>query len=147
MSLNPAWISAAILVMALILFVSERVRHDLIAVGVLIACVAAGLVAPEAALAGFGDPAVATVASVLIVGRALEMTGVAARLAQTIIPAHANFSTRLGLLIVVAAMLSAPVAARACSPIFASDVRSWPRLMTSCATMMWLSVSTAAWRL
>jgi len=107
MSLNPAWISAAILVLALILFVSERVRHDLIAVGALIACVAAGLVAPEAALAGFGDPAVATVASVLIVGRALEMTGVAARLAQTIIPAHANFSTRLGLLIVVAAMLSA----------------------------------------
>ncbi|OYY90322.1 MAG: citrate transporter [Sphingomonas sp. 28-66-16] len=107
MTLDPAWISAAILIAALILFVSERVRHDLIAVGALIACVAAGLVAPEAALAGFGDPAVATVAAVLIVGRALEMTGVAARLAQIIIPAHAGFSTRLSLLIVVAAALSA----------------------------------------
>lgn len=104
--MTPALTSAAILVAALILFVSERVRHDLIAIMALLACVATGLVAPEAALGGFGDPAVVAVAAVLIVGRALELTGIAGRLTQVLIPQHASFGVKLAILMAVAAVLS-----------------------------------------
>jgi di/tricarboxylate transporter len=107
MSVAPAAFSAAILLTALVMFVSERVRHDLIAVGALIACVALGLVAPADALTGFGDPAVIAVAAVLIVGRALESTGIAALVARKLIPATAPFAMRLAILLVVAALLSA----------------------------------------
>lgn len=104
--MTPALISAAILVGALILFVSERVRHDLIAVMALLACVAVGLVAPDAALNGFGDPAVVAVAAVLIVGRALELTGIAGRVTRVLIPQRASFSVKLAILMGVAALLS-----------------------------------------
>ncbi len=104
--MTPALTSAAILVGALILFVSERVRHDLIAVMALLACVATGLVSPEAALGGFGDPAVVAVAAVLIVGRALELTGIAGRLTRVLIPQRASFGVKLAILMGAAAVLS-----------------------------------------
>ncbi|OYW76070.1 MAG: hypothetical protein B7Z26_10810, partial [Asticcacaulis sp. 32-58-5] len=50
-------LSSAILVMALALFVSERVRHDLVALIALMACVLTGLVSTDDALRGFADPA------------------------------------------------------------------------------------------
>jgi hypothetical protein len=65
----PYWISAGILIAALIMFVSERVRHDLVALLALLTAVATGLVAPKDALDGFGDPAVVAVAYVQAVSR------------------------------------------------------------------------------
>lgn len=56
-------------------FASERWRHDVVAVGGLLACVAAGAVAPSAAFAGFGHPAVVTVAMVLVIARSLARSG------------------------------------------------------------------------
>lgn len=100
-------LSSAILVMALALFVSERVRHDLVALIALMACVLTGLVSTDEALRGFADPAVIAVASVLVVGRALEMTGVASKLARVIIPPKAPFSLQLMLLMGGGALLSA----------------------------------------
>lgn len=104
--MSPALLSGVVLLGALVLFVSERVRHDLVAVAALVACVLAGLTRPEDAFDGFADPAVIAVASVLVIGRAVELSGVAARLAQLLIPARAPFHLRLSLLLVVAAVLS-----------------------------------------
>ena len=105
--MNPALISALILLLALALFVSERVRHDLVAVLALLACIATGLTPVDEAFAGLSDPAVIAVASVLVIGRAVELSGVAARIAQATIPANASFHLRLSILLVVAAALSA----------------------------------------
>ena len=105
--MNPAAISAAILLAALAMFVSERVRHDLVAVLALLACVLTGLVSPEEAFVGFADPAVVAVASVLVVGRAVELSGLAATVARVSIPATAPFQLRLAMLLIVAAVLSA----------------------------------------
>lgn len=105
--MSPAAVSALILLGALVLFVSERVRHDLVAVLALVACVAAGLTPPAQAFAGFADPAVVAVASVLVLGRAVELSGIAARVAQGVIPARAPFHLRLSLLLIVGAALSA----------------------------------------
>ena len=55
--MTPALLSALILGGALVLFVSERVRHDLVALAALFACLLTGLVTPQNAFAGFADPA------------------------------------------------------------------------------------------
>jgi di/tricarboxylate transporter len=72
----------AILAVAVILFVSERLRVDLIAMMVLITLSLTGLVTIEEAFSGFASPAVITVWSVYIVSGALFRSGVADTLAN-----------------------------------------------------------------
>jgi di/tricarboxylate transporter len=72
----------AILAVAVILFVSERLRVDLIAMLVLITLSLTGLVTIEEAFSGFSSPAVITVWSVYIVSGGLFRSGVADTLAN-----------------------------------------------------------------
>ena len=72
----------AILAVAVILFVSERFRVDLIAMLVLITLNLTGLITVEEAFSGFASPAVITVWSVYIVSGALFRSGVADILAN-----------------------------------------------------------------
>ena len=71
-----------ILAVAVVLFVSERLRVDLIAMMVLITLSLTGLVTIEEAFSGFASPAVITVWSVYIVSGALFRSGVADVLAN-----------------------------------------------------------------
>jgi di/tricarboxylate transporter len=104
---SDAGLSALILGITLALFVSERVRHDLVALIALLACVVLGLVAPAQALRGFADPAVIAVAAILVVGRAVELSGIASGIARVAIPAQAPFTVRLTALLAIGALLSA----------------------------------------
>ncbi len=72
----------AILSLAVVLFVSERLRVDLIAMLVLITLRLTGLVSIEEAFSGFASPAVITVWSVYIISGGLFRSGVADLLAQ-----------------------------------------------------------------
>lgn len=65
----------AIFGVALVLFVSERVRYDLVALGALLASVLLGLVKPDDAFSGFGNNAVITVAAVLVMSHGLARSG------------------------------------------------------------------------
>ncbi|CAA9492362.1 MAG: TrkA-C domain protein [uncultured Sphingomonadaceae bacterium] len=103
----PAALSGVILVATLALFASERVRHDLVALAALFACLLAGLVPVEEALLGFADPAVLTVAAVLVVGRAVELSGAAALVAAKLAPERAPFPVQLGAVLLTGAVLSA----------------------------------------
>ncbi|MGY4398448.1 di/tricarboxylate transporter [Sphingomonas sp. UYAg733] len=105
--MSSAALSALILGGALILFVSEKVRHDLVAIIALFACLLAGLVTPAKAFAGFADPAVLAVAAILVVGRAVELSGIASVVAKIVIPQRAGFLFRLAALLAVAMLLSA----------------------------------------
>ena len=62
----------AILVATVAMFLWGRWRHDMVAAGALLACVVAGLVPANEAFAGFGHPAVVTVACVLVLSRGLQ---------------------------------------------------------------------------
>lgn len=142
--MSPAVISALILLGALVLFVSERVRHDLVALLALIACLATGLVAPDHAFAGFADPAVMAVAAVLVIGRAIELSGAAGIVANRVIPAKAPFAIRLAGLLFVGALLSAfmnNIAALVITMPIASEIaRSAKR--SPAATLMPLAFAT-----
>jgi len=65
----------AILAAALGLFVWGRLRHDIVALLILLAVIVAGLVPAEDAFDGFGHPAVVTVAAVLVLSRGLQNAG------------------------------------------------------------------------
>lgn len=77
----------AILAATMALFLWGRWRHDIVAAAALLACVLAGLVSPEAAFAGFGHPAVVTVACVLVLSRSLQSSGAVDALTRRVLPA------------------------------------------------------------
>jgi len=70
------WVVFGILFATLVLFVWGRWRYDLVAIAALLAVYLAGLVSSEQVFAGFGHPAVITVAAVLILSRGLMNAGV-----------------------------------------------------------------------
>jgi di/tricarboxylate transporter len=98
---------AAILAATVALFLWGRWRHDMVALAALIACVVAGLVPGEAAFAGFGHPAVITVACVLVLSRGLQTSGAVDVLSRRIMPADAGPTVTIATLTGLAAALSA----------------------------------------
>lgn len=67
-------------------FATERIRHDLVALLMLAASVLLGLVPAPAAFAGFGDPAVITVAAVMVLSAAVSRSGMLERLLRPLQP-------------------------------------------------------------
>lgn len=97
----------AILLAAIGLFLWGRLRHDLVALAALVSTVVAGLVPAEAAFTGFAQPAVITVAAVLILSAGLENSGAIDRLARLVLPEAAGPTSVLAILCALAAFLSA----------------------------------------
>ncbi|MCL4757716.1 MAG: anion permease [Rhodocyclaceae bacterium] len=100
---------AAILVVLLVavaLFLWGRWRHDMVAVSALLACVALGLVDPQTAFAGFGHPAVVTVACVLILSRGLQNSGAVDALTRFVLPAESGRLVTLAALMGLGSLLS-----------------------------------------
>jgi len=96
-----------ILSATMILFIWNRWRYDVVAVMALIASLAAGIVPAERAFAGFGHPAVITVAAVLVMSQALQRSGIVDHLANAIASLGRNAWTETMLTASVAASLSA----------------------------------------
>jgi di/tricarboxylate transporter len=96
----------AILVATVVLFAWGKWRHDVVAVAALLASVIAGLVPTEAAFAGFGHPAVITVACVLVLSRGLQTSGAVDALAQRVLPETARPTVMVAVLTTLAAVLS-----------------------------------------
>lgn len=96
-----------ILAITVVLFIWGRWRHDMIALASLLACVLVGLVPPEFAFAGFGHPAVITVACVLVLSQALQATGAVDVLAMKVLPKQAGPTFTIAALTALAAVLSA----------------------------------------
>lgn len=95
-----------ILVITMAMFLWGRWRHDMIAMTALLACVFVGLVPSGEAFAGFGHPAVITVASVLVLGYGLQLSGTVDLLAKHLLPASAGPTLSILALISLAALLS-----------------------------------------
>ncbi|MFV9504160.1 MAG: SLC13 family permease [Oscillochloridaceae bacterium umkhey_bin13] len=64
------------------LFISDRLRLDLVAVMALLALSLAGILTPAEAAAGFGDTTVILIAALFVVGEGLFQTGVAASMGR-----------------------------------------------------------------
>ncbi|TWC31137.1 TrkA family protein [Pseudomonas sp. SJZ079] len=97
----------AILAASIGLFFWGRWRHDIVALAALLACVIVGLVPDQKAFAGFGHPAVITVACVLVLSYGLQLTGAVDAMAQRILPSNAGPMLSIAALTGLGALLSA----------------------------------------
>ncbi len=82
----------AIVAAGLAMFAWGRLRYDVVAVLLLLASVAAGVVATEHAFSGFGHPAVVTVAAILVLSRALRKSQIVETISRFLEPATKSTS-------------------------------------------------------
>lgn len=76
-SLSPeGYFVVALLAIAAILFATEWVRPDLVALLTVVSLALSGIITTEQALAGFSSKAVIAIASLLVIGKSLVRTGV-----------------------------------------------------------------------
>ena len=98
---------ALILGVALVLFIWERWRYDIVAIGALLAVTLVGIVPADEAFLGFGHPAVITVAGVLVISRALIKSGAIDLLARRMMRVGNRPALQVGVLSSVTALCSA----------------------------------------
>ncbi|MFC2015492.1 SLC13 family permease [Chloroflexota bacterium] len=85
----------AVLLVAIVLFVTERVRVDIVALMVLVSLALTDLVTPAEAMSGFANLAVITVWAVLILSGGLARTGVAGVIGRQILRVAGSGEARL----------------------------------------------------
>jgi di/tricarboxylate transporter len=91
---------------ALGLFAWGRFRHDFVAFIALFILVIAGVIKPDAAFTGFSHPAVITVAAVLIIGKALEYSGLVDILGKWVMKLGTNITVQIMALSLLVAIAS-----------------------------------------
>ncbi|NOH12385.1 MAG: SLC13 family permease [Chloroflexi bacterium] len=94
-----------ILGIAIVLFVSERIRVDLVALLILCSLAITGLVTPTEALSGFSNLAVVTVWAVFILSGGLARTGVAKIIGRQILRLAGESEIRLLVVIMLTASI------------------------------------------
>ena len=102
----PQMLVLAIMIGTMALFLWGRFRHDIVALMALMACVIGGVVPAADAFAGFGHPAVITVACVLVLSQGLQYSGTVDWLARIMLPGKAGRLTTMSALMGLGALLS-----------------------------------------
>ena len=97
----------AILTIALLMFMRDYWRYDVVAILVMLGVVAVGALPYESALANFGHPAVVIVASMFIMSRALVQSGLVDALVSRLGFLHSHPIIALLILVILVAFLSA----------------------------------------
>lgn len=89
---------------AILLFATEALRVDVVAILILVALALSGLIAPEEALKGFSNPATATVAAMFVLSAGLRHTGLVDAFAEGVDTAlgRSSWLVALGLMLAVA---------------------------------------------
>ena len=90
---------------AAVLFASNRLRPDVVALLTVLALMLTKTLTPRESLAGFGDPVVIQIACLLVLGAALTRTGVASVMSRGMIRTAGNSEIRMIIVITVATCL------------------------------------------
>ncbi len=100
----PQWMTLIIVVGAVALFASEKVRIDLVALIVLVLLVALQLVSPAEALAGFSNEATITVAAMFALSLGIERSGALEPLGRMLSRIRKPWLLTLALMLAIAPM-------------------------------------------
>ena len=103
---NDQLLILTILAVTVGMFLWGRWRHDMVAIGALLACVVTGLLPASEAFLGLGHPAVVSVACVLVLSRGLQLSGAVDVLARHALPKNAGTTFSLLALVGLGALLS-----------------------------------------
>ncbi|HRL10337.1 MAG TPA: SLC13 family permease [Aggregatilineales bacterium] len=96
------WLTLAILAVAVTLFVTERLRIDVVALGVLVALMALNVLTPQETLSGFANDTVISFAALFVVGGAVFRTGLAALISDRVLRVAGTGQTRLLVVLMLA---------------------------------------------
>ena len=102
-----AWYTVAVVVALVVILVKEYLRPDMAMMAALGAILAAGVLEPADAFAGFSNPAVLTVASLFIVAAGVSRTGATDFMDAWMTPRRAGVRATIGRVMMPAAFLSA----------------------------------------
>ena len=97
-----AWATVAIIAGAMALFVSEKVRIDLVALLVLGSLVVLGIVTPTQALSGFSNEATVTVAAMFALSLGIERSGVLDPLTRLLMKIRKPWLLTLAMMLAIA---------------------------------------------
>ncbi|MEJ2750698.1 MAG: SLC13 family permease [Anaerolineae bacterium] len=89
------WLVLGILIAAIGLFITEWLRVDMVALGVVVVLMVSGVLTTAEALSGFSNSAVLTIASLFIVGGAVLQTGLAGTIGRRILAVAGTNELRL----------------------------------------------------
>jgi len=92
---NEIIIVFAVFIGAAILFITNRVRNDLVAVLVMLSLMVSGVLSVNESVAGFADPILMVIIAMFIVSEALVNTGIAQRIGEMVLTAGQGNETRL----------------------------------------------------
>lgn len=104
---NSLWVSPlfwtlALLALAVILFVRNKVRMDAVALLVMLVFYLSGILTTNEIFAGFSDPNIILIALLFIVGEGLVRTGVAYQVSEGILKLAGNSETKVLILLMIA---------------------------------------------
>lgn len=85
MTLEPQIIVLATLLVSVVLFVTDAMRYDLIAIGVVLVLAITGVLTPDQAFSGFSSEAIVVIASMYVFGRATARWGIAEYIAEKLL--------------------------------------------------------------
>jgi len=104
----PQLVFFAILGVAFVLLITEKLRNDVVAVLIVIALAVSGLLEPERALSGFGSEPAIVVAAIFVLSEGLHRTGISERLGELIGRwAGASWTRAIAVIMPAVALLSA----------------------------------------
>ena len=102
--MHEVWIILGLILVSLLLFITEWIRYDVVALLVLVSLSLSGILALEEVFAGFSNPAVVTVAAVLVMSRAVQNSGLIEKLGARLIK-WGKTPTRLMVMIMLSVAL------------------------------------------
>ncbi|MGL4485463.1 MAG: SLC13 family permease [Yersinia sp. (in: enterobacteria)] len=118
------WVLALLLI-AIVLFTTNKLRMDVVALLVIIAFVMSGTLSLDEATIGFSDPNVILIAALFVIGEGLVRTGVAYQVGDWLVKAAGHSETKmLALLMVTVAGLGAFMSSTGVVAIFIPVVLS-----------------------
>ncbi|HEY8586861.1 MAG TPA: SLC13 family permease [Rhodanobacter sp.] len=97
-----AWATVAVIVVAMGLFASEKLRIDLVALLMLAALVILGIVNPAQALSGFSNEATVTVAAMFVLSLGIERSGVLEPLTRLLVRIKRPWLLTLAVMLAIA---------------------------------------------
>jgi di/tricarboxylate transporter len=98
-------LTLGILAAAIVLFITEWLRVDVVALGVVVTLMLTGILETNEALAGFSSSAVLTIAALFVVGGAIMQTGLAGTIGRRILTVAGDSQIRLVIVIMAAVAL------------------------------------------
>jgi di/tricarboxylate transporter len=102
----PEFIVLATLLATVVLFVSEALRYEVIAVLIVLVLAGTGCLTPEQAFSGFSSKAVAVIASMYVFGHAFTRSGVADSIGKRFLTAKSGEAGLVLRVVLVAGLLS-----------------------------------------